>query len=272
MLNLLRDFSKTWVAKILLAVLVVSFGAFGVNNVVTQLGSSTIARVGDVDITSQDFQRAYQAQINAVGQQLGKVPSSAEAMAMNIPQQVISRLAADAVVNKFGETMGVGSSDDHLSQMLQDDPAFQNTVGKFDKSQFQQVLQQNGFSEGQYLAEQAKASRRIQVTQALFADAEGRPWRPDVCTNRFGRLRTRLGLERVRLHDLRHFVATVLTDGGIPIGTVSTRLGHSQLSTTLDLSLIGGGDGVGVSDRRTPCRTSGHRRSTRTGRGTPGST
>jgi integrase len=70
---------------------------------------------------------------------------------------------------------------------------------------------------------------------ALFTDADGRPWRPDVCTNRFGRLRKQLGLEGVRLHDLRHFVATVLTDGGIPIGTVSTRLGHSQLSTTLDL-------------------------------------
>jgi peptidyl-prolyl cis-trans isomerase D len=171
MLNLLRDFSKTWIAKILLAVLVVSFGAFGVNDFVTQLGGGTIARVGDVDITSQDFQRAYQTQINTVGQQLGKVPSSAEAMAMGIPQQVISRLASDAVVNKFGETMGVGSSDDHLSQMLQEDPAFQNTVGKFDKLQFQQVLQQNGYSEAQYLAEQAKASRRIQVTQALFADA-----------------------------------------------------------------------------------------------------
>jgi integrase len=76
---------------------------------------------------------------------------------------------------------------------------------------------------------------RLADDAALFADAEGRPWRPDVCTNRFGRLRARLGLDRVRLHDLRHFVATVLTDGGIPIGTVSTRLGHSQLSTTLDL-------------------------------------
>jgi integrase len=76
---------------------------------------------------------------------------------------------------------------------------------------------------------------RLPDDAALFADAEGRPWRPDVCTNRFGRLRARLGLDRVRLHDLRHFVATVLTDGGIPIGTVSTRLGHSQLSTTLDL-------------------------------------
>ena len=69
----------------------------------------------------------------------------------------------------------------------------------------------------------------------VFADVEGRPWRPDVCTNRFGRLRAQLGLERVRLHDLRHFVASALIDGGIPISTVSTLLGHDQISTTLDI-------------------------------------
>lgn len=69
----------------------------------------------------------------------------------------------------------------------------------------------------------------------VFGEPDGGPWRPDVCTNRFGRLRAALGLDRVRLHDLRHFVASVLVDGGVPIGTVSTRLGHSQLSTTLDL-------------------------------------
>lgn len=56
-----------------------------------------------------------------------------------------------------------------------------------------------------------------------------------MCTNRFGRLRVASGLDRVRLHGLRHFVASVLVDGGVPIGTVSMRLGHSQLSTTLDL-------------------------------------
>lgn len=76
---------------------------------------------------------------------------------------------------------------------------------------------------------------RLPDDALFFSDADGRPWRPDVCTNRFGRLRAQLGLERVRLHDLRHFVATVLTDGGVPIGTVSTRLGHSQKSTTLNL-------------------------------------
>jgi hypothetical protein len=53
----------------------------------------------------------------------------------------------------------------------------------------------------------------------LFADADGRPWRPDVCTNRFGRLRNQLGFRTVRLHDLRHFVATALVDGGTPIAS-----------------------------------------------------
>lgn len=76
---------------------------------------------------------------------------------------------------------------------------------------------------------------RLADDALLFATPEGGPWRPDVCTNRFGRLRAGIGLDRVRLHDLRHFVASVLIDGGIPISTVSTRIGHSQMSTTLNL-------------------------------------
>jgi integrase len=68
-----------------------------------------------------------------------------------------------------------------------------------------------------------------------FADVDGRPWRADVCTNRFSRLRARLGLDRVRLHDLWHFVATVLGDGGVPIATISGRLGHRDTATTLNL-------------------------------------
>lgn len=76
---------------------------------------------------------------------------------------------------------------------------------------------------------------RLADDALLFATVDGVPWRPDVCTNRFGRLRATLGLGGVRLHDLRHFVASMLIDGGILISTVSTRLGHSQMSTTLNL-------------------------------------
>ncbi len=60
------------------------------------------------------------------------------------------------------------------------------------------------------------------------------PWRPDYITLAFERLRKTVGLGNVRLHDLRHFVATRMLSDGVPVATVSKRLGHARTSTTLD--------------------------------------
>lgn len=60
-----------------------------------------------------------------------------------------------------------------------------------------------------------------------------KPWRPDVVTNRFIRLCPKAGVAGVRLHDLRHFVATNLGAAGTPIATISARLGHRGVPTTL---------------------------------------
>jgi integrase len=61
-----------------------------------------------------------------------------------------------------------------------------------------------------------------------------RPIRPDKASDVFKRLRTGVGLDGARLHDLRHFVATQLIGAGHDIRTVSGRLGHAQTSTTLN--------------------------------------
>ncbi len=61
-----------------------------------------------------------------------------------------------------------------------------------------------------------------------------RPWHPAVVTHRFKRLARRVGLEGVRLHDLRHFVATQLIAGGVDVRTVAGRLGHANPSVTLN--------------------------------------
>jgi len=39
----------------------------------------------------------------------------------------------------------------------------------------------------------------------------------------------------MRVHDLRHFVATQLLTAGIDVRTVANRLGHARTSTTLDI-------------------------------------
>jgi integrase len=61
------------------------------------------------------------------------------------------------------------------------------------------------------------------------------PWRPDVVTHAFTRLRDRAGLDHVRLHDLRHYVATRLIAAGVSVRAVSERLGHSNAATTLGI-------------------------------------
>jgi integrase len=60
-----------------------------------------------------------------------------------------------------------------------------------------------------------------------------KPWVPNEVTKVFIRLRNDVGLPNVRLHDLRHFSATRLLAAGVPVRTVSGRLGHANASTTL---------------------------------------
>lgn len=66
-------------------------------------------------------------------------------------------------------------------------------------------------------------------------EADGsRPWRPHSVTRRFNTVRARVGLDDVRLHDLRHYVATRLIAAGVDVRTVATRLGHASPTTTLN--------------------------------------
>lgn len=65
-------------------------------------------------------------------------------------------------------------------------------------------------------------------------DPDGRrPWVPNEVTKRFIRIRKSVSLESVRLHDFRHFTATRLLAEGVPVRTVSGRLGHANAATTL---------------------------------------
>ena len=59
------------------------------------------------------------------------------------------------------------------------------------------------------------------------------PWVPNDVTKAFIRVRNRAGLKDVRLHDLRHFTATRMLAAGVPVRTVSGRLGHANAATTL---------------------------------------
>jgi len=60
-------------------------------------------------------------------------------------------------------------------------------------------------------------------------------WYPDSVSRSFARLCRKAGLKGVRLHDLRHYVATRLLSAGVDVRTVAGRLGHRNAATTLNV-------------------------------------
>ena len=61
------------------------------------------------------------------------------------------------------------------------------------------------------------------------------PLRPDSMWRSFRALQARAGVNGVRLHDLRHYVATQLLAAGVDVRTVAGRLAHRSAATTLNV-------------------------------------
>lgn len=88
-------------------------------------------------------------------------------------------------------------------------------------------------------AEAAKCDLELRPDGYVFADPEtpdgSKPWDPQRATDGFAAVRKLAGVVGVRLQDLRHFGPTQALANGVPITTVSHRLGHSKVTTTLNI-------------------------------------
>lgn len=83
-------------------------------------------------------------------------------------------------------------------------------------------------------ARQVEHGERSQVTPrwVFSANAGVDPWFPEYPTTAFEKARTAAKLDGVRLHDLRHFVATQMLAKGYSVAQVAARLGQTQAATT----------------------------------------
>lgn len=69
----------------------------------------------------------------------------------------------------------------------------------------------------------------------VFSHPDGRPLRPNSISRAFEVIAQSVGLKGTRLHDLRHAHASILLKQGVHPKIVQERLGHSSVSTTLDV-------------------------------------
>ncbi|WP_279478596.1 SurA N-terminal domain-containing protein [Aureimonas sp. SK2] len=172
MLNRMRRGASSWVARIFLGALAVSFVGWGITDVLRDRdGGSTVLSAGDTRVTVPQFQLAYRQGLNRLGQQLQRRPSADEAEAFGLDRAVLSQLTAGALLDEQARRLGLGLSDDGLIQLIQNEPAFKDQSGNFSRNTMRAVLANAQITEQSYLEDLRGSATRNQLIAPLSEGA-----------------------------------------------------------------------------------------------------
>lgn len=174
MLNLLRRGVRTWVAKTLFGILVISFAIWGIGDVFRFGGSDTVATVGSQKISMERFANSLNREIRAASQSFGQPVGAEMARTLGLPQRTLARLAQEATLDQTMEELHVSAPDSAVSRAITSDPSFKGAGGAFDQQQYRYALAQNGFSVESYEEMTRRSIARRELALA-FTDGATAP-------------------------------------------------------------------------------------------------
>lgn len=172
MLEALRKGAGTWIAKVFIGLLVLSFAVWGIADIFGGYGRRSVATVGDTEIPYEAFQSALSARIQRLGTQVGRPLTMEEARAFGLDQHVLLALINEAALENQGKVMNLGISDKAIAERIVREPSFKDATGRFSRAVFNQLLQVNGLTESAYVARQQKAYVRQQLVNTLGGTIE----------------------------------------------------------------------------------------------------
>ena len=168
MLDALRRGSTGTVAKILFAILVMSFAIWGIGPVFRNYGVGSLAKVGSKEISVQDFQRSFQNELRLISHQAGQHISVEQARAAGLDRRILAQQMAWAAVESHAAKLDLALSDEKLADAIKSDPAFKGPDGKFSRLNLENILNQLGVNERGFIKLRRRDELRQQLTTALI--------------------------------------------------------------------------------------------------------
>jgi peptidyl-prolyl cis-trans isomerase D len=165
MLDALRKGASTWVAKILIGLLMLSFAVWGINDIFTGYRGDALVTVGKTEVRGETFRTALQSEMQRVGRQIGRPVTLDEARALGLDGQIIGQLVTQAVMDEKGREVGLSMTDQAVANSILTDPNFTGG-GSFNRLYFENLLRQIGVSEQQFAAE-----RRTELVRQALGEA-----------------------------------------------------------------------------------------------------
>jgi peptidyl-prolyl cis-trans isomerase D len=171
MLGAIRNAAQGVVGKAIMTVvmglIIVSFVIWGVGDMLRGFTASTVASVGGMKISSQEYRLAYDRTIQQYQRRLRRPFTNEEARQIGLDRSVLQRLLSETAVDDEASRLGLNISDDALRQIITTNPDFRDKSGAFDPARFETALRDLDMTERGFVSELRKQALRQFIVAAL---------------------------------------------------------------------------------------------------------
>lgn len=158
--------------SVVMGVLIVSFGVWGIADIFKGFGQSSLAKIGKTEISTEQFRQIYTDRLQQLGRSFGRPLTMDQARAFGLDRQVLQQTIAEAALDEEARRMGLGQSEAETMRTIYSDPNFKGLGGTFEPARFQAAIRQFGYTEQRYLAEQRRVGLRRQIAGTISAGLE----------------------------------------------------------------------------------------------------
>src|SRR4030088_3833653 len=120
------------IMSVVMGVLIVSFGVWGIADIFKGFGQSSLAKVGKTEISTEQFRQIYTDKLQQLGRSFGRPLTMDQARAFGLDRQVLQQTIAEAALDEEARRMGLGRSDAETMRRIFSDPNFKGLGGTFE--------------------------------------------------------------------------------------------------------------------------------------------
>lgn len=171
MITWFRELAKSWVAKVLFVLLIISFGIWGIEDVVRNLFRETaVVQMAGATIEPREAQAAARRDLQRIQRQLGPAFEPDQAIREAIARQALEVLIAERAQRIEAARLGIAAPDAQVAEYVRAIPGFQ-MGGGFNRLMFAEFLRQSDMNEPMFLQIVRDDLQRMQLVGAVRAGA-----------------------------------------------------------------------------------------------------
>ena len=139
--------------KILLGLLIVSFGIWGIGDYISPGPTNlVVATIGKQEISTREFTNEVNQRVQRMRSLFGDDFTMEQAKSMGVVDSVLDQIVQRRLFTEGAQNMGLLVDDVLISKEIKSDPRFHSSAGHFDRNVFNQAIYNAGLNESTYAA------------------------------------------------------------------------------------------------------------------------